>query len=77
MIVHLYSTLVRLHLQCCVQFWAIRYENNIEAPEHGCEESGAHVLQGTAEGTGIIQSGEEEARGVLIALFSDLKGIFR
>jgi len=28
-----------------------------------CEGSGAQILWGTAEGTGIVQSGEEEALG--------------
>ena len=32
------------------------------------------VLWGTAEGTEIVQSGEEELRGDLIALYNDLKG---
>ena len=28
--------------------------------QHSCEESGAHVLWGVAEGTEIVQSREEE-----------------
>ena len=38
------------------------------------EGSGAQVLWGVAEGTGMVQSGEEEAQGRLIALYNCLKG---
>ena len=37
------------------------------------EESGAQVLWGAADGTGIVESGEEKAQGDLIALYSYLK----
>ena len=38
------------------------------------EGSGEQVLQGVAEGTGVVQSGGGRLRGDFIALYSDLKG---
>ena len=34
--------------------------------QRSCEGSGAQVLWGAAEGTGLVQSGEEEARETLL-----------
>jgi len=46
-------------------------------PEKGSkadEGSGAQVLRGADEGTGIVQSGEEKAQRELITLYNCLKG---
>ena len=43
--------------------------------QRNCEESGAQVLWRAAEGTGIVQSGKQEAQGDLITLYSSLKKV--
>ena len=39
-----------------------------------CAGSGVHILKGTAEGTGMTQSGEEEAQGRPYCSLQLLKG---
>ncbi|KAK4824545.1 hypothetical protein QYF61_016149 [Mycteria americana] len=60
-IVSLYSALVRLHLEYCVQFWAPHYKRDIEVLE-------------SVQRRATKLHGEKEAEGDLIALYNYLKG---
>jgi len=80
--VPLYSTLVRPHLQYCIQAWGPQYRKDMELLERVQRRAtkmirGLEYLSYEVEGTGMVSVEKRRRWGDLIVAFRYLKGTYK